>query len=226
MITTVLFDVDDTLIDWKKSAIICFESLFADINPDLSGKEIYTAFAAASAPLWEKVDRGEMTGNDLRKIRWNHVFAKLNIDRNDGESFEQEFRCHLAKAAVPIDGAEEILRYLAPKYTIGVASNAYFAQQNARLELLDFKKYLKHIFTSQEIGYEKPNVKFFEHCLKELGNPLPESVLMVGDNVLADVEGAKKAGFKTCWLNRDGKSTEGVPFDYHISSLKELMDIL
>lgn len=226
MITAVLFDIDDTLIDWKKSAVICFETLFREYNLPFDPIKTPTAFFEASAPLWAAVDRGEITGSELRKVRWNHVFERLGIDRRDGEFFEKEFRRHLAKSAVPIEGAGEVLEYLFGKYTLGVASNAYFEQQNSRLELLGYKKYLKHIFTSQEIGYEKPNEKFFEHCLKELGNPAPQDVLMVGDNPLADIEGANKAGFKTCWFNREAKPCDGINADYCISSLKELIDIL
>lgn len=226
MITTVLFDIDDTLIDWKKSAVICFETLFREYDLPFDPEKTPAAFFEASAPLWAAVDRGEMTGRELRKVRWNHVFSRLGIDRHDGEFFEKEFRRHLSKSAVPIEGAEEVLKYLSEKYTLGVASNAYFEQQNSRLELLGYKKYLKHIFTSQEIGYEKPSEKFFEHCLKELGISNPQEVLMVGDNAAADVGGARKMGFKTCWFNREGKPSDGVNADYCICSLKELIDIL
>lgn len=226
MIKTVLFDVDDTIIDWKKSAQICFQRLSDKGGWGFNGEKIYEVFYSTTRPLWEKVERGEFTGPELRKMRWTLVFENLGLKVEGAENYEEVFREEVSNAAVSVENAKEVLEYLSEKYTLGVASNAYLKQQCDRLQLLDYKKYFSHIFTSMEIGFEKPHREFYEHCLKELGSPDPASVLMVGDNPIADADGAKKAGLRSCWLNRRGQDADGVNADYIITDLKELFDIL
>lgn len=226
MIKYVLFDVDDTIIDWKKSAHLCFQRLSDKCGWGLSGEEIYDVFISTTRPLWEKVERGELTGPELRAMRWILVFENLKLNVEGAETYEQVFREELSGAAVPVENAQEVLECLSKKYTLGIASNAYLKQQSDRLALLDYKKYFNYFFTSMELGFEKPHREFYEHCLKEMGSPDPDSVLMVGDNPIADADGAKRAGLKSCWLNRRAQSTERVSADYIITDLKELLDIL
>ena len=77
-----------------------------------------------------------------------------------------------------------------------------------------------------DIGFEKPHREFFEYCLKQIGTDDPQSVLMIGDNPVSDVFGAKNVGLRACFFNKRGISTEQVSADYIISDLKELLDIL
>ncbi len=226
MIKYVLFDVDDTIIDWRKSACICFQRLSDKGGWGLSGEEIYDVFIATTKPLWEKVDRGELTGRELRKMRWPLVFKNLGLEVSGAENYEEVFREELGGCAVAIENAKEVLEELSKKYPLGIASNAYFKQQSERLELLDFKKYFTYFFTSMDIGTEKPHREFYEYCLREMGNPDPASVLMVGDSPTADVEGSKNMGFRACFFNKRGLDPECVNADYIINDLKELLDIL
>lgn len=226
MIKFILFDVDDTIIDWKKSAQICFQNLSDKGKWGLSGEEIYDVFLSTTKPLWEKVDKGEMTGVELRKMRWPLVLKNLGLEVEGAENYEEVFRAELSFCAVPVENAKEVLEKLSKKYPLGIASNAYMKQQSDRLTLLDFKKYFTYLFTSMDVGAEKPHREFYEHCLKEMGNPDPESVLMIGDSPTADVEGSKNAGLRACFLNKRGLDPNDVDADYIINDLKELLDIL
>ena len=226
MIKFVLFDVDDTIIDWRKSANICFQRLSDKGGWGLSGEEIYDVFLSTTKPLWEKVDRGELTGRELRKMRWPLVFENLGLEVAGAENYEEVFREELGSCAVAIENAKEVLETLSEKYILGIASNAYFKQQNERLELLDFKKYITYFFTSMDIGTEKPHREFYKYCLNEMGDPDPASVIMIGDSPTADVEGAKNMGLKACFFNKRKLDPESVNADYIINDLKELLDIL
>ena len=60
-----------------------------------------------------------------------------------------------------------------------------------------------------------------------MGNPVPEKVLMVGDDPHSDIMGAMNAGFDTCWLNIGGHPVpEGITPTYQVSSLKQLENLL
>ena len=80
------------------------------------------------------------------------------------------------------------------------------------------------VFTSDQIGYSKPDKKAFEKIC-ELLNADPKKWFYIGDNYINDMEGAKQLGFKTIHLNRHhGK--EGLASDYVVYSDKELVSLL
>jgi putative hydrolase of the HAD superfamily len=53
-----------------------------------------------------------------------------------------------------------------------------------------------------------------------------EQALMVGDNLMTDILGAKRAGIKSVWINRHNKERNEVIPDYEIKHLSELFPIL
>jgi 2-haloacid dehalogenase len=95
--------------------------------------------------------------------------------------------------------------------------------QTKRLEKAGVLQYFVRLFVSQTIGYEKPDIRFFEHCLRETGYG-PHEVLMIGDSVAADIKGGLNAGWNVCYLNRHGKPA-GVDCT-EIKHLKELHTII
>jgi FMN phosphatase YigB (HAD superfamily) len=54
---------------------------------------------------------------------------------------------------------------------------------------------------SEAIGYSKPDPKIFEAALSKMGHSEKKSVLMIGDSIKADIQGAQSAGIDTCWVN-------------------------
>jgi putative hydrolase of the HAD superfamily len=50
-------------------------------------------------------------------------------------------------------------------------------------------QYIDICLSSANIGYEKPHSEAFKTALRECGNP--ETVWMIGDNIEADIKGAK-----------------------------------
>jgi putative hydrolase of the HAD superfamily len=62
------------------------------------------------------------------------------------------------------------------------------------IDALGLGAYFERVFTSAAIGWEKPNPGIFAHALLELGNP--GDVWLIGDNPVADVQGATAAGIR------------------------------
>ncbi len=52
----------------------------------------------------------------------------------------------------------------------------------------------------------KPSVKFF-HRVVELFDVKPSKIAMVGDKLIADIYGGNKAGFKTVWVDKNGRDS-------------------
>ena len=179
--------------------------------------------------MWLQIEKGELTFQELEKIRWNNVFKALDINF-DGIVFEKYFRSALYNSAILIDNAVEMLSYLNKKYILCVASNGPYNQQIHRLEVAHIKEYFSYYFISEKIGYSKPNKDFFKEAFKELNqkiNVLPNECLIIGDSLTSDIKGGHEYNMKTCFFNKhqkDIKINENI--DYIINNLKKVEEIL
>lgn len=100
--------------------------------------------------------------------------------------------CVLAYPHKLYDDTENVLRYFSEKgYTNCILSNNYPELWLVYIAL-GIDKYIAEYFISANIGYEKPRKELFDYALKQCG--YPETCYMVGDNPVADIEGARNAG--------------------------------
>ena len=110
-------------------------------------------------------------------------------------------------AIIP-DVKDAILK-LRNDYIIILASNAGDSTSEDIITALDrvgLKDLFHHVFSSKDLGVEKPNVQFFE-LIKEQLEIKPEELIMIGNNCQKDIKGAKKAGWNTIWFNENEAQT-------------------
>ena len=225
MIKYVLIDIDDTLIDFQLSAEASVRSMFREQNFPCP-EDIMVIYHKVCDPLWHKVETKEITLKELQGLRWHRIFNELGFDYNPEIDYEQRFREYLVQNAFAVEGSLELLKHLSKKYTVCAASNSFYAQQVKRLALCGFDKFINQVFTSNEIGAEKPSAEFYSACLEKLGSPSKNEVIMIGDSLTADVGGADNFGIKSIWFNKYNRAAENVPADYTVLSLNEIMEIL
>ena len=83
------------------------------------------------------------------------------------------------------------------------------------------------VFLSEKLGFEKPDIRFFEKVFGTIGADDLSKVIIVGDSLTSDIQGGMNAGIKTCWYNPGG---EPIPNDYRvdhsISNLHGLLELL
>ena len=224
MIKYALFDIDNTLIDFGESAKIAMPRLFEKMGYPYT-PEVPQLYHKFNAPLWAALERGEITGQYLRSIRWGRIMKALGIEC-DSVKMEAEYAEQLAQVAVVIDGAPELLKYLKGKgYTVAIASNSYQAQQERRIKLAGLDGYVDYYFTSMDMGVEKPSREFFERCFERLGNPPKDEIIMTGDSLTADVDGGNGAGIKTIWFDKFKTHAQN-DATYCVTSLRDIMKIL
>ncbi len=128
------------------------------------------------------------------------------------------------KKAAWVFGAEDSLRELSLTYACYIATNA--GQSDSSMVLKGLKrvgadKYFSGIFTSSDIGFEKPDLRFFQEIVCKLNIPVDEFV-MIGDNYLKDIEGAKSCGMKTIFYDPKRKPGHYPMADIIIHSMKDL----
>ncbi len=120
----------------------------------------------------------------------------------------------------------ETLRLLSSRYKMAVICNTGFNPGRVLRKLMrqdgiiDFFEYLTF---SDEVDCAKPNPRIFDFTLEKINIPAINAA-HIGDDMLTDVVGAKRAGMTAIWLapDSDWKVPEA---DYHLRSLKELVDL-
>ena len=176
MIKAILLDVDNTLIDFNKSAEWSMRKCFEEFGIEMTD-EVIPTFHRINDEVWRKLEKGLITKPQLHKIRWQTIFDELGI-KADGPSFEEKFIEYVPHAGIEVEGAKDLLDYLAKKYIICYASNSSRSQQDIKLAKADMFKYVKHLFISDEIGVAKPAKEFFDVCMETLGIQKDEVILI------------------------------------------------
>ena len=73
--------------------------------------------------------------------------------------------------------------------------------QRKRFSRSEIRPYIKDIFISEEIGYQKPEQEFFSFVFEHIPDFQKEKALIIGDTLSSDIEGANRVGVKSCWFN-------------------------
>ncbi|MDD4973013.1 MAG: HAD family hydrolase [Bacteriovorax sp.] len=120
------------------------------------------------------------------------------------------------------------LRSLKSKYRIGVISNSpsYPEVNINHFKHLELDQFIDHYIFSYSLTIAKPQTAIFKKAT-ELFVTDPEQCVMIGDSLVADIEGAQKLKMKTIWLNSKGESSSlPITPDFEIKLLSELSSAL
>jgi 2-haloacid dehalogenase len=222
----VFLDVDGTLLDFDGYVKEALQTGFHKFHLGTYEPGVYQVFEQINTDLWEQIERGELTREELMKIRFRKIFDALGIDF-DGAVFEQYFIDNLYDSAILIPGAMELVTYLAGKYPLCIASNGPIDQQENRLRKAGLLPFMEKLFLSEQIGAAKPSPQFFDAAFRQLPGVSPEETILIGDSLTADMAGASQYGIKTCWYNPFHKEApSGLSLDYTVDSLGQIQNIL
>lgn len=225
MITTVLIDVDNTLLDFNACAKNAMRDGMEEIGITFKD-EMFDTFRSINDKLWIKIEKGTITRKELHRDRFNLIFAELGIE-TDGEAFEQMFLRYIFDSHEQVEGASDIVKYLACKYDLYAASNGLHKQQINRLTKAGMIDCFKGIFVSETLGHQKPSVEFFAELFKNLPDVKKDEVIIIGDSLSADISGGICYGIKTLWYNHYGEQpSKTIVPDFTVDKLCEIKKIL
>ncbi len=225
MIRNILFDLDDTLLDFKRGEAIAISTTFRKMGI-LPTEENISLYSKINLSCWKKLETGEYTRDEVLHRRFDMLFATLGT-RGDSHEAQKIYECELSLCAFYLEGAEELLKTLHGKYRLYLATNGIVAVQTRRIADSGIGKYFDGIFISEKIGYNKPDVRFFEAAFNTVPDLMREETVIIGDSLSSDIKGGKNAGIKTVHYNprRAVNDTDVVP-DYEIHSLGEIPELI
>lgn len=225
MIKTVLLDLDDTILDFKKAEAEALKKTLISmgIEPKDTTIKIYSQI---NEGFWKKLELGLIERSKLLTERFDVLFKEIGVEKS-GEVAWNTYEALLSNGHFFIDGAVEALEKIKDNYDLYIVSNGTASVQEKRIKSADISKYFKEIFISQKIGYNKPRIEFFEACFKQIPDFNKDETIIVGDSLTSDIQGGINAGIHTCWFNLRGNlGRDDIVPEYTIYKITQLPDLL
>jgi len=223
-VQAIIFDLDDTL--WEVGPVIvraehAMLGFLADRYPRVLEQHTLDSMrdVRARMAIEHPAKRHDFTWLRRESLRL-HALEAGYAEAMADEAFDVFYR---ARNQVTLyDDVLPALQRLHARFRLFAVSNG-----NADLAVIGLAGYFEHALAAREAGMLKPDPRIFALLLERAGLG-PERVLHVGDDVVADVEGARRAGVTPVWLNRHGKDwpAADAPPPLAVRTLVELADLL
>ena len=218
----VLFDVDDTLLDFQTGNRNAVNQLMDELgyfDPDR-----YDQYEAINLKCWQALEAGLLTQNQLKLARFVRFFDRYPVP-GDPRWAAERFVTLLGQQSILLPNALETVARIAERLPVAIVTNGITDIQRSRLALSPRKDHVTEVIISEEVGVSKPRPGIFEIALDRLGVKAGEA-LMVGDGVNSDIRGANNALIDACWVNPEGKALpEGLHAEYEIADIRQCVDI-
>jgi putative hydrolase of the HAD superfamily len=220
MIKAVIFDLDNTLIDfWKMKHMCCDAAMSSMIDAGLKVNkkkalkllfELYDKYGLEDPRIFQKFLKKTTKKIDT-KILAHGVVAYRKV----------KFGC-----LEPYPHVHHILLKLKQKgVKLAIVSDAPKLKAWIRLASMRIGDFFDVVVAFEDTKNHKPSPLPFEAALKSL-RVKPEQCLMVGDWPERDILGAKKLGMKTAFAKYGNPKIKHSGADYVITDVKKLLDIV
>ena len=222
----LLFDADDTLFDFQKSAAQAF-SVMCQRNDIPEPPETYQLYDAINAVLWAEFEQGKISKDFVTHERYIRFLHQLKLDR-DPHKCNHDYLAALGDATFPFPHTEEVCQTLVDRgHFLYIVTNAVASVQKRRLQQCTFSHLFKDVFISEEAGAAKPSKAYFDYVCARIPGLTPENTLVIGDSLTTDIRGANNAGLPCCWLNPKKKpAPSDLTIHYEIQQLPELLEFV
>ena len=227
-ITTIIFDMDGTLIEhtWQLDKITgLLFARFADALAPVTHDEFFNLFWLKNEDMWHMMVDGVLDGVTAAKYGYINTLRALGQDTSLGEAMLDYWQELVLMEALPFQDTFTVLEALRGRYTTGIVTNGVTRFQRSKIDHHNLANYVDFTLVSEEAGYHKPDKRIFQKALQLAGHPRPEQTLYVGDNPISDIQGAQGAGLIPILIIRrnDTESPAGV---VKIGSLSDLLPLL
>lgn len=220
----LLFDLDDTLLDFGANEIDSLNKLFQQQGYTFSD-ELFRVYHAVNKQLWTDYENGNIALTDVLNSRFAKTMLKLG-KAVDGIEWENMYRELLGNGCQHMEGALEVCQSLSVSHRLFVITNGITKTQIKRLQQSGLYEFFEDIFDSQSIGSQKPSQEFFNYVMKHIKDFDRKEALIIGDSLHTDIKGGLLSGIDTCWINRKSQTCSAeIQSTYTVTSLVELYDI-
>ncbi|WP_338758841.1 YjjG family noncanonical pyrimidine nucleotidase [Massilia sp. METH4] len=221
-----LFDLDDTLLDFKASEHLSFQRALGALGFTDKLDGLFAHYQVFNTALWRQFEAGTVSKEFLKVERFRQSFQASGLDL-DPEAASRLFVESLSDTVVLIDGAAALCEELAATGELGIVTNGAEQIQQLRIASSGLGKHISFVCTSEACGFAKPDVRFFEHAGKLARAFARHEAIIVGDRLDADILGANRYGIESCWFNpgKLANDSQAVP-TFEVAALHEVVPAL
>ncbi|MBE5959691.1 MAG: HAD family hydrolase [Lachnospiraceae bacterium] len=229
----LIFDIDDTLLDFGSAFFLARENVATFLGVECS--EEYKALDEKTGwKAWNEMRLDSTEEEDVQKHyheyyyeylrrHFKYLLEELGMKEDEEALVDCYLEAIASSASLKEAGTLDVIRKLSENYVIELASNGIVKTQMKRIKI--FEPFVRKTYISEDIGAIKPTEDFFKYILRDL-QCNPGECLMIGDSIMNDVIGAKKAGMATCYYNPRNKEVRSDCCDYVIDCIQKLLQIL
>jgi YjjG family noncanonical pyrimidine nucleotidase len=225
----IFFDLDHTLWDYEVNSRQTLYELYFSYDLQAKGvtdaESFYKQFRVVNLALWDLYDTNRVDQQYIREERFKQVLQHFSAySKKLSEDLSIDYLSQCPKKGNLIPHAAEVLEYLVAHYCLTVVTNGFDDIQNVKLTAGNLHRFFRHVVTSQKAGERKPSQKIFEYAMNA-NNVQCCDVVMIGDNLLTDIAGARNSSIDTIFYNPEKIKHETV-VNHEICCLSELKKIL
>lgn len=216
MSKAILFDLDQTLLDRTLSLklFLNWQVNFLQLVPQAEKQNFIARFIEldANGSVWKDLVYRQLI-EEFKLLKYSEQ-QLLNI-------YIQDFN----KFCVAFDGVEEtILKLFQAGFKLGLISNGKTLFQEHNFQSLGITEYFSTVIVSDAVGLRKPQAEIFQLACQQF-DVEPEQCIFIGDNEIADIQGAKGVGMQTILFDPEQKQTF-TQADFRVESFQEIVTIL
>ncbi len=214
----LVFDLDNSLLD-RETAFCRVADRFYEEHV----RETTTAARDDAVAMMVRWDDDGYSDRKAMLARWLREWPEAGLDM---ESLTSWYRSEMTRQVEPDLEINGLLAGLNERHVPwGIVTNGS-PSQHGKCRAAGLDELAPFIIVSEEAGYRKPDPRIFRDALKATGLTAPEEVMFVGDNPVADIDGARRFGMKAAWLRRGRQYPLDLqPPDHTIDHVTELWNI-
>ena len=227
MVTTLLWDMDETLLNFAAAERAAINALFREFGYGECSDAMLERYSKINRSYWERLERKELTKPEILVGRFRDFFESEGLDSTVAAEFNEKYQLSLGDTIVFRDDSYNIVKSLRGKVKQYVVSNGTIAAQTKKLRLSGFGDLMDGVFLSEDLGVEKPDILFFEKVFEKIHPEDKSQVMIVGDSLTSDIQGGNNAGIMTCWYNPEQKPYQGdLRINHEIRNLHEVYELI
>jgi len=218
-----LFDLDDTLLDFRASEQLSFSRTMAALGFGGAIEPVFQHYQAINLALWRSFEAGLVAKDFLKVERFRRAFSISGLAL-DAEAASRLYLEALPETVVLVDGALAVCAALAERGEIGIVTNGVEHIQQRRIASSGLAPFLSFVATSEACGHAKPDVRIFDYAAGMARAFDPATTIIIGDRLDADILGANRFGIDSCWFNPAGlpNTTAAIP-TFELTRLPDLL---
>lgn len=201
-VSDIFFDLDHTLWDFERNSTLTFKKILSENKIEVALGDFMSLYRPINLEYWKLYRENRIGGSELRFQRLRKTFDALGESVTDEavSILAKEYIEHLPSFNHLIANSIEVLEYLVSKYRLHIITNGFKEVQEKKLRNSKILHYFEHIVNSEIAGVKKPHPHIFQLALQKADVTATQS-LMIGDNLEADIMGARTLGFHTLHFN-------------------------